>query len=58
MNNDLNGTTIGKKYIEIPCTGTSRYEYKCPFCGHVNVRYEHTVKLVCDNCGRSFYGWG
>ena len=32
-----------------------RYEYKCPYCGHVNVRYEPCVRVVCDRCGRAFY---
>ena len=32
-----------------------RYEYKCPYCGHINVRHEPCVRVVCDRCGRAFY---
>jgi len=31
-----------------------RYEYKCPYCGRVNVRYEPCARIVCDFCGKSF----
>ena len=31
-----------------------RYEYRCPFCGHVNIRYEPCRRIVCDRCGREF----
>ena len=31
-----------------------RYEYKCPHCGHVNVRYEKCGRIVCDLCGKEF----
>jgi len=31
-----------------------RYEYKCPHCGHVNVRYEKCARIVCDACKREF----
>jgi len=34
-----------------------RYEYRCPWCGFVNVRYEPCARVVCDRCGRAFYGW-
>jgi len=34
-----------------------RYEYKCPWCGKVNVRYEETQRLICDRCGKTFYPW-
>ena len=34
-----------------------RYEYKCPYCGYINVRYEQAARLVCEKCGRSFYLW-
>ena len=33
----------------------ARYEYRCPFCGCVNVRDEETVRLVCDYCGKVFF---
>jgi len=32
-----------------------RYEYRCPYCGYVNVRYEVTVRIVCDRCKKAFY---
>ena len=31
-----------------------RYEYKCPHCGHTNVRYEKCGRIVCDYCKREF----
>ena len=31
-----------------------RYEYKCPFCGCRNVRYEKCRRIVCDFCKREF----
>lgn len=37
-----------------------RYEYKCPHCGHVNVRYEECGRVVCDHCKKEFipeYCW-
>ena len=34
-----------------------RYEYRCPACGYLNIRYEKTMRIVCDRCGRVFYGW-
>jgi len=33
-----------------------RYEYRCPWCGLINIRYEPTVRVVCDRCRRVFYG--
>jgi DNA-directed RNA polymerase subunit RPC12/RpoP len=29
-------------------TITERYEYKCPWCGKVNVRWSPTPRIVCD----------
>ncbi len=31
-----------------------RYEYRCPYCNHINVRYERTGRIVCSKCGRGF----
>ena len=31
-----------------------RYEYRCPWCNHINVRYARTGRKVCDTCGRGF----
>jgi ribosomal protein L37AE/L43A len=31
-----------------------KYEYKCPFCGYINVRYEECGRVVCLKCGRGF----
>jgi len=31
-----------------------RYEYKCPHCGKVNIRYEECARIVCDKCGKEF----
>jgi len=31
-----------------------RYEYKCPHCGEVNIRYEECARIVCDKCGKEF----
>ena len=33
-----------------------RYEYKCPHCGHINVRYERCARIVCSKCGKPFCG--
>jgi hypothetical protein len=24
-----------------------KYEYKCPFCGYINVRYEERGRVIC-----------
>lgn len=32
-----------------------RYEYRCPYCGYVNIRYEETKRIVCDRCRNEFY---
>ncbi len=32
-----------------------RYEYKCPWCGYVNIRYHPCRRIVCDKCGISFW---
>ena len=32
------------------------YEYKCPHCEHVNIRYCKTRRLVCSSYGEVFYG--
>ena len=37
-----------------PTSTGIRYEYRCPYCGHVNVRYEPCARIVCDRCGASF----
>jgi len=29
-------------------------EYKCPYCGHVNIRMGNRWFIVCDKCGKSF----
>jgi len=34
-----------------------RYEYRCPFCGYINVRYEPCGRIVCDRCGKEFTPW-
>jgi len=34
-----------------------RYEYRCPRCGYINVRYEETKRIVCFMCGFEFYTW-
>jgi len=31
-----------------------RHEYKCPFCGCKNVRYEACARVVCDYCKKEF----
>jgi ribosomal protein S27AE len=33
-----------------------RYEYKCPYCGKLNIRLFKTARVVCGYCGRAFYG--
>jgi len=30
------------------------YEYKCPFCGRVNVRYHKYARICCSYCDTSF----
>ena len=33
---------------------SERNEYKCPYCKHINVRYERCGHIVCSKCGRGF----
>lgn len=33
-----------------------RYEYRCFWCGFINIRYEPTARIVCDRCHKTFYG--
>ena len=33
---------------------SERNEYRCPWCGHTNVRYERCGHIVCSKCGRGF----
>jgi DNA-directed RNA polymerase subunit RPC12/RpoP len=37
-------------------TSSARYEYKCPYCGKLNIRLYKTARVVCGYCGRAFYG--
>ena len=34
--------------------GRLRYEYKCPHCSFVNIRYEKCGRIVCSFCGKEF----
>lgn len=48
------------KHYKHPLIERRRYEYKCPYCGYVNIRYCECERIVCDKCGKSFYpigGW-
>lgn len=31
-----------------------RYEYKCPHCGHINIKYEQYARIICRKCGKPF----
>ena len=31
-----------------------RDEYKCPYCGHANIRYEECARIVCNVCKKEF----
>ncbi len=37
-----------------PIATPERFEYLCPYCRHVNVRYERCGRIVCSKCGRGF----
>ena len=46
--------------LKISTKARVRYEYKCPFCGCKNIRYEKCERIVCDCCQREFipdYVW-
>ncbi len=40
--------------LKLPIRKRVRYEYKCPFCGCKNIRYEKCERVVCDCCKREF----
>ena len=46
------------KHYKHPLIERRRYEYKCPYCGYVNIRYCECERIVCDKCGKSFYPIG
>ena len=41
-------------FRERPPAVFERYEYRCPWCKHLNVRYERMGRIVCSKCGRGF----
>jgi len=49
---------IAKKWIpaKVSREPIMRYEYKCPYCGYINVRTHRTARVVCSRCGRAFRG--
>jgi len=40
--------------LRLPIRERVRYEYKCPYCGCRNVRYEKCRRIVCDFCKKEF----
>jgi len=40
--------------LRLPIRERVRYEYKCPYCGCRNVRYEECRRIVCDFCRKEF----
>lgn len=30
------------------------YEYKCPLCGFINIKYSEYARIVCSSCGQEF----
>jgi len=40
--------------LKLPIRNRIRYEYKCPFCGCTNIRYEECARVVCDYCKKEF----
>jgi len=47
--------SIVKELLNIDPDKWVRYEYKCPYCGRINIRYIKTRRIVCIGCGRPFY---
>ena len=33
------------------------YEYLCPYCRKKVIRHRETKRIICDHCGRVFWGW-
>ena len=42
------------KLVKAEGIGKPIYEYKCPYCGHVNERKGYRALVVCDWCKKSF----
>ena len=40
--------------LKLPIRNRTRYEYKCPYCGCTNIRYEECARVVCDYCKKEF----
>ena len=37
-------------------SGYARYEYRCPHCRALNLRYYNCARIVCNFCKKVFYG--
>lgn len=31
-----------------------KFQYKCPYCNHVNIRTYKAKRIICDNCLKEF----
>lgn len=43
-----------KENLELLMVFMRKFQYTCPYCGHVNGRDIKAINVVCDKCKKTF----